>query len=193
MKKYAIPEDQAYKGLDGALIELADIDRSKLPNQNRFFLGAPFSVLGLILLLFGIIRYGSQDEEFYILLAIGLILFVGGSTVVLKAAIYLLTWKTFLNNANFTKCNVFIFTKSQECRDEPMRAESSIYYYAYYTLKVCFIDLQGNRCEKIIRSVQALDLYKKKLAYLIWEDNKYSLYDECVAAYNTRGKMRLIY
>ena len=193
MKKYAVPEDQAYKGLDGSLIDPMDIDRNNLPNQNRLFLGAPFSALGFALFLFGIIRYTPKDEEFYILLAIGLILFIGGLAVILKATIYLLTWKNFLNNAILTKCNVFIFVKIQECRKEPMRAESSKYYLAYYTLKVCFVDVKGNRREKIIHSVQGLDLYKKKVSYLIWEDNKYSLYDECIVAYNNRGKIRLIF
>ena len=75
MKNKPIPEEQAYRNLDGSLIDLDTIDKSKLPNQNGYFWGTAFGVLGLILGLYGGLHYKVSDEEFYILLVLGSLMF----------------------------------------------------------------------------------------------------------------------
>lgn len=193
MKVRPIPEEQAYKGLDGSLISLDTIDKTKLPNQNGYFLGAPFGVLGLILGLYGGIHYKSSDEEFYILLVLGSLMFVLGFAFVIKAVVYLLTWDSFLQSANLTKCNVFCYVKIQECHDRPYRGESSKYYRTYYTLKVCYIDIDGQNRVKTVKYLTAHNLQNKKQSLFKAEGDKYSLYGECIVAYNKSGKIRLIF
>lgn len=193
MKKSALTEEQAYRGLDGSPISLNTIDKSKLPNQNGYFLGATFGVLGLLLGLYGGIHYKSSDEEFYILLVLGSIMFVLGFAFVIKAAVYLLTWESFLQSANLTKCNIFCYVKIQECYDHPYRGKSSKYHRAYYTLKVCYIDIDGKKQEKMVKYLTAHNLQSKMQSLFKAEGDKTSLYGECIVAYNNSGKIRLIF
>lgn len=193
MKNQPIPEEQAFRGLDGSLISLDTIDKSKLPNQNGYFLGATIGVFGLMLGLYGGIHYKPSDEEFYILLALGSLMFVLGFTFVIKAAVYLLTWDSFLQSANLTICNIFCCVKIQECYDHPYRGNSSKYHRAYYTLKVCYIDINGQKQEKIVKYLTAHNLQSIKQSLFKAEGDKNSLYGECIVAYNKSGKIRLIF
>ena len=67
MKYQPIPDEQAYRDLDGALVSPDTINKSKLPNLNYYFIGAAFGVLGLGLALLGIIRYGNGRRIFHII------------------------------------------------------------------------------------------------------------------------------
>ena len=46
MKYQSIPDEQAYKDLDGTLVDSDKIDKRKLPNLNYYFIGALFGALG---------------------------------------------------------------------------------------------------------------------------------------------------
>lgn len=193
MKRQEIPDEQAYKDLDGALVSPDTIDKSKLPNQNGYFLGAIFGVLGLILGIYGVIKYTVNDEEFYILLVLGLLFFIPGLAFTIKAAVYLLSWNSFLRSSYLTKCNIFCYVKIQECTDRPYRGESSRYFWAYYTLKVCFIDIDGHKQIKMVKHLTAHNLQSKMQSLFIPEGDKISLYGECIVAYNKSGKIRLVF
>ena len=193
-KKYQpIPDEQAYKNLDGALINPDTIDKSKLPNQNYYFIGAAFGALGLFLGIFGVIRYTVSNEEFFILLALGLLFAIPGFAFTIKAAVYLLSWNSFLQSAYLTKCNVFQYVKIQEVTDTPYRGEVSRYYFAFYKLKVCYIDASAQKQIKTVKYLTARNLSTKMSSYIIPEGDKYSLYGECIVAYNKSGKIRLIF
>ena len=131
--------------------------------------------------IYGVIGYTIHDEEFFILLALGALLFIPGFAFTVRAAAYLLSWKSFLRSANLTKCNVFYFVKIQKCRDIPYRGEVSRYYFAYYTLKVCYIDNSSQRQMKTVKYLTARNLATKMSSYFIPEGDKYSLYGECVS------------
>ena len=191
--KNTISAGHAHRDLDGSLISLDTIDKSKLPNQNGYFLGAPFGFIGLVLALYGGIHYKVGDEEFYILLVLGAILFFVGFAFVIKAILYLLTWNSFLQSANLTKCNIFCYVKIQECTHSPYQGENSKYYRSYYSLQVCYINDNGRKCEKKVKYLTAHNLQSKMQSLFIPEDDKYSLYGECIVAYNKSGKIRLIY
>ena len=133
MKYSQIPDEQAYKDLDGALISPDTIDKKKLPNLNYYFIGAAFAALGLILGIYCVVRYTVNDEELYILLALGLLFFIPGIAFVIRAAVYLLSWNSFLQSAYLTKSNVFYYVEIQEVTDTPYRGEVSRHYYAFYT------------------------------------------------------------
>ena len=194
MKNKPIPEEQAYRNLDGTQISLDTIDKSKLPNQNGYFLGATFGVLGLILGLYGGLHYKVSDEEFYILLVLGSLMFFPGFAFVIKAAVYLLTWDSFLQSANSTKCNIFCYVRIQECHDNyAFIGEKHMYYRAYYTLKVCYIDIDGQKQEKTVKYLTAHNLQNKMQSLFKAEGDKNSLYDECIVAYDKKGKIRLIF
>ena len=193
MKKRELPDEQAYKDLDGSLINPDTVDKSKLPNQNYYFIGAVFAVLGLILGLHGVIRYAVTDEEFYILLVLGLLFFIPGFAFTVKAAVYLLSWNSFLRSAYLTKCNIFCDIKIQEITDTPYRGEVSRHFIAYYTLKVCYIDKSGQKQMKTVKYLTARNLSTKMSTYFVPEGDKYSLYGECIVAYNKAGKIRLIF
>ena len=193
MKYQPIPNEQAYKDLDGTLVDPDTIDKRKLPNLNYYFIGAVFGALGLFLSIYGVIGYTIYDEEFFILLTLGAVFFIPGFAFTVRAAAYLLSWKSFLRSANLTKCNVFYFVKIQKCRDIPYRGEVSRYYFAFYTLKVCYIDNSGQRQMKTVKYLTARNLATKMSSYFIPEGDKYSLYGECIVAYNKSGKIRLIF
>ncbi len=193
MKYQPIPDEQAYKDLDSTLVDPNTIDQSKLPNLNYYFVGSAFGALGLFLVLYSVIRYAISDEEFFILLALGLLLFIPGFAFTIKAATYLFSWKSFLQSAYLTKCNVFYFVKIQECRDIPNRGEVSKYYFAFYTLKVCYIDADGQKQIKTVKHLMARNLATKMLPYFVLEKDKYSLYEKCIVAYHKSGKIRLIF
>lgn len=193
MKYQPIPDEQAYKDLDGALVNPDTIDKSNLPNLNYYFIGAAFCVLGLFLGIYGAIRYAVNDEEFFILVALGLLSFIPGIAFVIKATIYLLSWNSFLQSAYLTKCNVFYYVKIQEVTDTPYRGEVSRYYFAFYTLKVCYIDKSGQKQTKIVKYLMARNLRDKMQSLFIPEGDKYSLYGVCIVAYNKSGKIRLIF
>lgn len=193
MKYQPISEEQAYKELDGALISSDTINKSKLPNLNYYFIGAAFGALGLILGIYGVVRYTVNDEEFYILLALGLLFFIPGIAFVIRAAVYLLSWNSFLQSAYLTKCNVFHYVEIQEVTDTPYRGEVSRYYFAFYTLKVFYIDYNGQKQMKTVKYLTARNLATKMSPYFVPEGDKYSLYGECIVAYNKSGKVRLIF
>jgi len=193
MKYQPIPDEQAYRDLDGALVSPDTINKSKLPNLNYYFIGAAFGVLGLGLALLGIIRYTVTDEEFFILLSLGLIFFIPGIAFVIRAAVYLLSWNSFLQSSYLTKCNVFYYIKIQEVTDTPYRGEVSRYYLAYYALKVYYIDGNGQKKIKTVKYLTARNLATKMASCFVAEGDKYSLYGECIVAYNKSDKIRLIY
>lgn len=193
MKYQPIPDEQAYKDLDGALVSPDTINKNKLPNLNYYFIGAAFALLGLCLSVYSIIRYTVSDEEFYILLVFGLLFFIPGIAFVIRAAVYLLSWNSFLQSAYLTKCNVFYYVKIQEVTDTPYRGEVSRYYFAFYTLKVCYIDGNGHKQMKTVKYLTARNLATKMASYFVPEGDKYSLYGECIVAYNKSGKIRLIF
>lgn len=193
MKNKPIPEEQAYRDLDGSSISLDTIDKSKLPNQNGYFLGATFGALGLVLGLYGGLYYKASDEEFYILLVLGSLMFFPGFAFVIKAAVYLLTWDLFLQSANLTKCNIFCYVKIQECSDSAFIGQKHKYYWAYYTLKICYIDIDGQKWIKTVEYLTAHNLQHKMQSFFIAEGDKNSLYGECIVAYNNKGKIRLIF
>ncbi len=194
MKNKPIPEEQAYRNLDGTQISLDTIDKSKLPNQNGYFWGTAFGVLGLILGLYGGLHYKVSDEEFYILLVLGSLMFFPGFAFVIKAAAYLLTWDSFLQSANLTKCNIFCYVRIQECHDNyAFIGEKHMYHRAYYTLKVCYIDIDGQKQEKTVKYLTAHNLQNKMQSLFKAEGDKNSLYGECIVAYDKKGKIRLIF
>ena len=193
MKYQPITDEQAYKDLDGTLVDPDTISNSKLPNLNYYFIGAVFGALGLFLGIYGGIRYSVSDEEFYILLVLGLLLFIPGIAFVTRAAMYLLSWKSFLRSAYLTKCNVFYYVKIQECYDMPYKGEISRYLFAFYKLKVCYIDNNGQKHTRTIRYLTARNLATKMSSYFVSEGDKYSLYGRCIVAYNKSGKIRLIF
>ena len=193
MKYQPIPDEQAYKDLDGALVNPNTINKNKLPNLNYYFTGAAFALLGLCLCIYSIIRYTVNDVEFYILLVFGLLFLFPGIAFVIRAAVYLFSWKSFLQSSYLTKCNIFSYVKIQKCTHAPDGRESSKFYRAYYTLKVCYIDNNGQKQMKQVKYLTARNLATKLAPYFFPEDDKYSLYGECIVAYNKSGKIRLIF
>lgn len=193
MKYQPIPDEQTYRDLDGAFVSPDTIDKSKLPNLNYYFIGAAFALLGLCLSVYSIIRYTVIDEEFYILLVFGLLFFIPGIAFVIRATEYILSWNSFLQSSYLTKCNVFYYVKIQEVTDTPYRGEVSRYFFAYYTLKVCYIDGNGQKQMKTVKYLTARNLATKMASHFVPEGDKYSLYGECIVAYNKSDKIRLIY
>lgn len=193
MKNKPIPEEQAYKDLDGALISIDTIDKSKLPNQNGYFLGAPFAFLGLILGIYGGTQFNVNDAGFYIYLVLGSLMFFPGVAFVIKATVYLLTWNKFLQSANLTTCNVFLYSQIYRSNSDPANRKFGRYYWATYTLKVYYIDIDGKKREKTVKYLTAHNLQYKMQSFFIAEGKETSLYGECIVAYNPKGKIRLIF
>ncbi len=123
----------------------------------------------------------------------GLLFFIPGIAFVIKAAVYLLSWDSFLKLAYLTKCNVFCYVEIQECTDTPYRGDVSRYYFAFYKLKVCYIDKNGQKQTKIVKYLTARNLRGKMQSFFFPEGDKYSLYGECIVAYNKSGSIRLIF
>lgn len=190
MQNQVIPDEQAYKDLDGSLLNPDTIDKSTLSNKNRYFVVAIFGVLGLFLGLYGVISYNVNDEEFYILLVLGILFFAIGFAFVIDAAVYLLSWKSFLRSSYLTRCNVFCFCKIQKCYHRPGNIP---YYHSYYTLQVCYVDLDGNKHTKKVKYIIAHNLQHKMQSLFSSEGNRTALYSECIVAYNKKGKIRLIF
>lgn len=193
MNNRPIPEEQAYRGLDGSLISLNTIDKRKLPNQNGYFLGATFGVLGLILGLYGGIQFNVNDAGFYIYLVLGSLMFFPGFAFVIKATLYLLTWNKFLQSANLTTCNVFLYSKIYRTNSDPANRKFGRSYWAIYTLKVFYLDINGRKCEKTVKYLTAHNLQHKMQSFFIAEGKETCLYGECIVAYNKSGKIRLIF
>lgn len=165
MKYQPIPDEQAYKDLDGALVNPDTIDESKLPNLDYYFVGA----------------------------ALGFLFFISCIAFVIRAAVYLLNWHSFLQSAYLTKCNVFYYVKIQKVTDTPYRGEVSRHYFSFYTLKVCYIDESGQKKMKEVKYLTAHNLATKLSPYFVPEGDKYSLYEECIVVYHKSDKLRLIF
>lgn len=103
--------ENAFEGLDGSTIEV-EPSQINVPNKNEYFAGFAAVALGIVSILFGFFYYADFDigikltSETWIFLVLGILVFVTGTILVLKAAVYRLTLKPFLKNAKFTKCNI---------------------------------------------------------------------------------------
>lgn len=192
IKKFKV--DNPFAELDGSLIELDHREQILTPNKNSYFFGFIPMVLGLPLLALALYKFledGIEKIKFpekYIILALGVLFFLIGLVFVLKATVYLLTIKSFLRTAKYSKCNVKCKTiYSPESRRRPIAGPDAHY------LRVDYVDDSGKQVTKIVQGVLATELYRKMHGYFIFEGDYKSLDNYLLVAYNSKGKIAIIY
>ena len=120
-------------------------------------------------------------------------MFFPGVAFVIKATVYLLTWNKFLQSANLTTCNVFLYSQIYRSNSDPANRKFGRYYWSTCPLKVYYIDIDGKKREKTVKYLTAHNLQYKMQSFFIAEGKETSLYGECIVAYNPKGKIRLIF
>lgn len=182
-----------FNGLDGTCVYV-EPKRYKIPNKNEYFLGFIGIGLGFASIFFAIFYYADLADglvlttESWIFLFLGVVFLVFGTIFVTIAAVYLLTLEQFLHTADFTKCNIKCYVENRKVGNK-----HDWYYQSYYTLIICYIDKKGHERTKILRWLLAYKYYEALRRDFVSDPPFESLENVCIAAYNGKGKVIVLY